>query len=57
MTGLLTQTVATETGRLTCKKMAAAAAINICVGKGIKAINRPVAIAPAKERRLRCHKF
>ena len=57
MTGLVIHTSATEIGRLTRSRMAAAAAGIIWNGIGTKAMNRPTAKAPEAERRFRCHRL
>lgn len=51
--GLLTQTRPTEIGKLQRTKIATAAAMIICEGKGTNAINRPTKNAIDTERRLR----
>ena len=52
--GLLTQTNNTDSGRLTLNNTANTAAINICEGRGTKAINKPINTAIEALRLLRC---
>src|SRR5574343_910208 len=55
--GLVSQTSATEIGKLARTYNAPAAAMAIWVGEGIQAKNNPTANASATERRFKCHKF
>ena len=57
VTGLVTHTNVTEIGRFAPTKMARAAAIIICDGRGIKAINRPIKKARVTEFRFKCQRL
>ncbi len=57
VSGFVIHTRQTEIGRLARKKMASKAAMIICVGRGINAINTPINAASETDCRLRCQRL
>src|SRR3989304_6376324 len=54
VTGLLTRVNNTDSGKLTRNRMASAALLMVCMGRGMNAQNNPAATPPAEERRDKC---
>jgi len=57
VSGLVSQTSPTAIGRLALEGRAQTAAASICIGIGIMAQNKPIAIARDTECRLRCQRL